>query len=275
MDKVFNRSLVKKSIKNEMRKNAIGYARASFLVGLVACLSLSLVLVPPLKQELIFGINLDFLSDWVVFFLGILTFPLVFLGIKCIDQPETNQTLDYKDGLTWIENTSDFIDLVAMSVLYFLFVTLWTILLVIPGLIKALSYSQALPLYFDAKKAKQPISYLQAFKISTQLMKGNKTQLLVLFLSFIGYGILFVFVWGIGDDLWQGDSVNKPFGILLLIIAQGLEWWLTLYQNLTLGAFYRYLVPKIDQSREKVDSYVKQNVENSVKKESIENYTFK
>lgn len=75
-----------------------------------------------------------------------------------------------------------------------LFITLWTLLLVIPGIVKSYSYSMAA--YIAAENPDMSAS--DAITASKELMEGNKWRLFCLDLSFIGWSILCVFTLGIG-----------------------------------------------------------------------------
>jgi len=67
-----------------------------------------------------------------------------------------------------------------------LFVSLWSLLFVIPGIVKALSYSQAM--YILAENP--DIGAREAINRSKAMMEGHKMELFVLGLSFIGWHLL-------------------------------------------------------------------------------------
>ena len=71
---------------------------------------------------------------------------------------------------------------------------LWTLLFVIPGIIK--TYEYAIIPYILADDAN--ISSKEAFKKANQMMKGNKWRLFKLQFSFIGWGVLCVLTVGVG-----------------------------------------------------------------------------
>ena len=71
---------------------------------------------------------------------------------------------------------------------------LWTLLFIIPGIIK--SYEYAIIPYILADDPE--ISSKDAFKKANQMMKGNKWRLFKLEFSFIGWAILCVLTLGIG-----------------------------------------------------------------------------
>lgn len=71
---------------------------------------------------------------------------------------------------------------------------LWMLLLVVPGIIKALSYSQT----FFIMKDNPELSNNAAIEQSMRMMEGHKMELFMLYLSFIGWGILAILTFGIG-----------------------------------------------------------------------------
>ena len=84
-----------------------------------------------------------------------------------------------------------------------LFITLWSLLLVIPGIIKAFGYSMAYYVLHD----NPAIGSLEAIKKSQILMKGYKFKLFCLYFSFIGWFLLGLLTFGIGY-LWIYPYVN-------------------------------------------------------------------
>lgn len=81
--------------------------------------------------------------------------------------------------------------------LMFIFVFLWSLLFLIPGIIKAYSYAMTPYILKDYPE----LSANQAINLSRKMMKGHKLDLFILQLSFIGWGILTLFTAGIGT-LW-------------------------------------------------------------------------
>ena len=77
------------------------------------------------------------------------------------------------------------------------FTFLWTLLLIIPGIIKSLAYSMTPFILKDYPE----LSANQAINLSMKMMEGRKFDLFYLYLSFIGWGILALFTLGIGY-LW-------------------------------------------------------------------------
>jgi uncharacterized membrane protein len=78
-----------------------------------------------------------------------------------------------------------------------IFVFLWTMLFIIPGIVKGLGYSMA----FFILRDNPSINALDAINASKKMMYGYKAKLFGLYLSFIGWGLLAVFTLGVGY-LW-------------------------------------------------------------------------
>jgi len=90
--------------------------------------------------------------------------------------------------------------------LMILFVLLWMILLIIPGIIAALSYSMTFFILAD----NQSIEAMDALRRSQLMMKGYKMKLFMLWLSFIGWAILSILTLGIGF-LWLMPYAQVSF----------------------------------------------------------------
>lgn len=88
-----------------------------------------------------------------------------------------------------------------------LWVFLWSCLLVIPGIIKGLAYSMTYFILADAPKAPAR----QALKLSMRMTAGYKGELFVLWLSFIGWGILSSFTLGILYIVFVGPYMYATF----------------------------------------------------------------
>lgn len=89
-----------------------------------------------------------------------------------------------------------------IAVLTAIFTFLWMLLLVIPGIIKAYSYSQSYFIYYDTIQATgEKPRVLDTITASRRLMKGYKGKLFWLNLTFIGWHLLSILTLGIGY-LW-------------------------------------------------------------------------
>lgn len=91
----------------------------------------------------------------------------------------------------------DYGKFLSTSLLVCLFTLLWTLLFIIPGIVKAYAYSMTYYIVHD----NPTISSNDAIELSMKMMKGNKGKLFRLDLSFIGWALLCVLTLGIGF-LW-------------------------------------------------------------------------
>lgn len=80
------------------------------------------------------------------------------------------------------------------SFLVYLFTFLWSLLLIIPGIIKGLAYSMTAYILKDFPE----LSPNQAINLSVKMMKGHKFDFFWLNLSFIGWYVLAMFTLAIG-----------------------------------------------------------------------------
>ncbi len=84
-----------------------------------------------------------------------------------------------------------------------LFTSLWSLLFVIPGIIKAISYSMSMYVLAENKG----MSALEAIKKSKEMMHGHKMDYFVLGLSFIGWLLLVAITFGIAV-IWVGPYMS-------------------------------------------------------------------
>ena len=82
-----------------------------------------------------------------------------------------------------------------------IFTFLWTWLLIIPGIIKAYSYSMTPYIVKDMVASGKQVSATDGINASKELMKGHKMALFIFDLSFLGWNILAAITCGIGY-LW-------------------------------------------------------------------------
>lgn len=89
---------------------------------------------------------------------------------------------------------SDFGRIVGTKLLQTIYTFLWTLLLVIPGIVKSYSYAMTDYILKDYPE----LSNNAAIEKSMAMMDGYKMKLFLLDLSFIGWAILCIFTFGIG-----------------------------------------------------------------------------
>jgi uncharacterized membrane protein len=112
----------------------------------------------------------------------------VFLGIIRGKEVQFNQLFD---------GFNSFGNALAAYIVMIIFIILWSILLIVPGVIAALGYSQTFFIMADDRN----IDGLTALRKSKEMMMGHKKKLFYLGCRFIGWFLLGVITLGIGF-LW-------------------------------------------------------------------------
>lgn len=174
------------------------------------------------------GFDITHFSRFVASF-GIISFILsmvfllinlsaAFRGLDWLEDPDLNFQ-PFKSNFTYFRGP-DWWQLIFLYVITSIFTFLWTLLLIIPGIVKGIAYSQTYFVYKDVNDRGMNSNYTLTDYItkSQQLMMGNKWRYFVLQLSFIGWWILGFITIGIGFI------------------------WIYPYYKLTMANFYRDLV---------------------------------
>ena len=102
--------------------------------------------------------------------------------------------------------------------LIFVYTFLWTLLFIIPGIVK--SYSYAMTPYILADHPE--LSGEQAISRSMAMMQGNKLRLFLLHLSFIGWAILATLTCGIGF-LWLYPYIYASMAVFYEDVKKDFE----------------------------------------------------
>ena len=191
------------SLRREARKALKGKWGSAVLLILVYAL---VTMVVP------FGVEVVFSGGWeawlyqetvpasasiVSMFVSFALIPLSVVLYWVFLDAYRNEPIRIAPLFTVYQNGKLTLKLIGTSLLFGLFVFLWSLLLIIPGIIKSLSYSQT----FFLLKDHPEYSALQAISESKKRMKGYKGKLFLLYLSFIGWGLLSILTFGIGF-LW-------------------------------------------------------------------------
>ena len=121
------------------------------------------------------------------------------------------------------------------------FIFLWGLLFVIPGIIAAIRYSQAFFILADDPGK----GIMQCISESKMLMRGNKGKYFCMEVSFIGWMLLTTFAVALVSGLF--DAMISS-GVVMIII----EWilnlaicWVMAYMTATEAAFYEILTGRL------------------------------
>ena len=132
---------------------------------------------------------------WII--LGSLTYGLYLYYIVLVREKAGDFNLLFKAFSFSGQNLGLFGKTLGSYLLVSLYVFLWTLLLIVPGIIAAYSYRMVFYILIDNPE----IGVSEALRQSKKMMYGYKSKLFCLDLSFIGWGLLCILTFGIGI-LW-------------------------------------------------------------------------
>lgn len=130
------------------------------------------------------------LTSFTFFGSIIIAGPLMLGFYTCYLKIQRNQDAEFEELFSGFNN---FVTSMVAYLLIGIYTFLWSLLFIIPGIIKALSYSMSLFILADNPNMKAN----EAITKSKEMMEGHKWQLFVLLLSFIGWYILVALTFGI------------------------------------------------------------------------------
>ena len=127
----------------------------------------------------------------------------------------------------------------ALGLFFFmnLFICLWTLLFIVPGIIASIRYSQAFFILADDPSK----GIRQCMDESKAMMKGNKSKYFLLSLSFIGWMLLAVIPSSIVESIGNTVSNNPVVVSLFSIVGTLLVVPVTVYMYSTYAGFYEIL----------------------------------
>lgn len=148
----------------------------------------------------------------------------------------------------------DYVRVVMTNILVTLFTMFWSLLFIIPGLIKFFSYSQTMYILKDYPE----LSPNKAITKSRELMNGHKFELFKLLLSFINWLIfpMLCILGGIFIVMTMASSPITYVGVVFIeILVLGIyllcvSIYLVPYFNITMAGFYREVVLKDHKKEE-------------------------
>ncbi|MGX4685505.1 DUF975 family protein [Vagococcus sp. JNUCC 83] len=140
----------------------------------------------------------------------VMTFLTIGISFTFLDviRKGRQQDMSFKEAFR-LFNGNDFVPVLLINILSYIFQYLWTLLFVIPGIVKFYSYSQANFIYKDlsATRDTRSMGATSFITESRELMSGHKGRLFWLDISFIGWYIVGMITLGIGF-LWINPYIN-------------------------------------------------------------------
>lgn len=122
-----------------------------------------------------------------LFTAGAFEFGLIYMSKNAHSKHIKPKVGDYFSGF------KRFAQALGVSVVTSIFILLWTLLLIVPGIIKSFSYSQAMFIAHD----NPDMTTLDCITKSREMMDGKKWRLFCLEISYIGWMLLVVLTLGI------------------------------------------------------------------------------
>ena len=183
----------------EYKQRALGALKGNWTAAVVATLLIALVEIPYIGLSEI--PNFMKVSQTMVASLGgVGGLYLIFIGFPLIIGYAGAMRLlvtagdGRVPGNMWRIATTDWLHYVWGYFLLELRIFLWTLLLIIPGIIKSFAYAMT-PLIMTEHPE---MSASDAISLSNEMMRGHKFDLFYLYLSFIGWILLSIISCGIG-----------------------------------------------------------------------------
>ena len=154
----------------------------------------------------------------VILILSIFVLNPIEVGCKRFFFKNLNETAQVKEITFAFDNSYKNV----VNVLFFrnLYTALWTLLFIIPGIVKSYEY-RMIP-YLLAEIPAMPKE--KAFSLSKQMMDGQKWDAFVLDLSFLGWRILSAFTFGILDMFYVTPYFNMTDAALYESICYSRNW---------------------------------------------------
>ena len=186
------------------------------------------------KNEWIFALLVSLIASAVIAFtspivVGLLVIGIVNIGLNKYYLSRARNTIKYDNLEVLFDGIKgDVAGNLVLGLLTSIFTALWSLLFIIPGIIKNYSYSMAYYIKIDHPE----YTATQAIDESRKLMDGNKMKLFLLDLSFIGWAILGALCLGIGT------------------------FWVNAYIQATRAEFYRDIIKEnaiVSEDKETID----------------------
>ena len=179
-----------------------------------------------ITQQIGYGGNIYDLFTSGAFSLGLAIFMLTFFRSK-----KTDNTLIF-DGFSSFGKA--LLAVLIMGIKIFL----WSMLLVVPGIIAAIRYSQTFFVMADHPE----YSANECIEESKRLMMGNKARFFCLHLSFIGWYILAAIPTGIILNIFDGDGV---LATIITFLASIPFFFVSVYVETANTAFYELATQRL------------------------------
>lgn len=236
-------------VKNEIKQGILGNIKSVFAGTLLALIVVSSTVISIRDSTSIDVMSTGYSFSSIFTFVGIFSSigiaALSLLGLQIARREKSFDKLTVNDSFTRVNTLEDIIDILLINLLIGLYTFFWALLFIIPGIVKAYSYSQAIYIFMDEKyKNGNKIGYNEAITRSRLLMNGNKTELFVINISFMGWNALGGMFVGSAFGSMNSGLLFLGIPFLSLLLGFAILWFAVVYQNFTNAYFYNYLRTK-------------------------------
>ncbi len=235
MYEVIDRTALKARARELMREGKVSPVKMSLLYfGIVFLMALALIIVALVNA---FGhrSNVMVLPFLFLVVLIVLVDVVLSAGYICyclgVWRGEQMPYSSLFDGFSFAGK------IIGLQLVMALFVYLWSLLFIIPGIIAAYRYSFAMyNLCLNPE-----LGVMEALELSKQQTRGYKMQLFVLELSFIGWALLVSLPQAIGQTLLElsyPSTGTAVFALILILVTAIGQVFLNPYMQLSYVGFY-------------------------------------
>jgi uncharacterized membrane protein len=173
------------------------------------------------------GLGIAFLSIAIalaaIFFVIFVAFPMKVGGARVYIDSADGEHEPLLSRLAFAFRSGNYMNIVKAGFLKGLYECLWSLLFVIPGIVKGYGYRMTQYILADSPN----LSASEAIRLSDRMMQGHKMELFMLDLSFIGWYILGGLAFGVGVFLVHPykDATEAQFYMTLRsgYVAAGTE----------------------------------------------------
>ncbi|MDF2606761.1 MAG: hypothetical protein K0S34_956 [Bacillales bacterium] len=150
--------------------------------------------------------------------LGLLLIPLTFGTVYFTLKLIRKEHVEVSDVFSVYKSSSLVVKSILNTITVSIFVFLWSLLLIIPGIIKGISYSLTKYIILD----NHDIKNIDAIDLSRKMMNGYKWKYFKLHVSFIGWYILGALTLGIGF-IWITPYIETSFAAFYQYVKEQYE----------------------------------------------------
>ena len=185
---------------SEIRQETLALMKGNWGSAVLVTVALYLIIIICAVVSTTIGtmIGGDTISNSIGQILSLLTtilvsYPILFASMMLFLHFVRGEQKLYIGGLFKVFSKPYYGKSIGVYLLMYIFTLLWSLLLIVPGIIKSLAYSLAPFILVDNPE----LSANQAINESVKMMKGHKMDLFLIMLGYVGFALLSILALGI------------------------------------------------------------------------------